>query len=60
MTRANVGSLLVFDPEKLDLTPPQADKLKEASGDAVVGIITERGAGAALCDLCTAPGVRLP
>ena len=40
MTKANAGSLLVFDASKLDLgsasevTPP---------GDAVEGIVTERG-----------------
>ena len=43
MTRANVGSLLVFDPSALGVDPAQADKLKSASQDAVVGIVTERG-----------------
>ena len=41
MTKANVGSLLVFDPEKLKLTD---GPIKDAEGDAVRGIITERGA----------------
>ena len=44
MTRANVGSLLVFDPEKMHVEPSEADKLKSAAQDAVVGIVTERGA----------------
>ena len=39
MTKGNVGSLLVFDPEKITIDEP----VKEASGDAVVGIVTERG-----------------
>ncbi len=39
MTKGNVGSLLVFDPEKITIDQP----IKEASGDAVVGIVTERG-----------------
>ncbi|KAK9906807.1 hypothetical protein WJX75_008399 [Coccomyxa subellipsoidea] len=38
MTKGNVGSLLVFDPEKITIDQP----IKEASGDAVVGIVTER------------------
>ena len=40
MTKGNVGSLLVFDPSKVDLTA----EMTKASGDAVVGLITERGA----------------
>ncbi len=40
MTKGNVGSLLVFDPSKVDLT---AAEMTKASGDAVVGLITERG-----------------
>jgi CBS domain-containing protein len=39
MTKANVGSLLVFDPSKLN---PSQKELKSVSGDAVVGIVTER------------------
>ena len=39
MTKGNVGSLLVFDPSKVDL----AAEMTKASGDAVVGLITERG-----------------
>ena len=39
MTRGNVGSLLVFDPAKITIDQP----MKEAAGDAVVGIVTERG-----------------
>ena len=41
MTKGNVGSLLVFDPAKITLDQP----MKEAAGDAVVGIVTERGEG---------------
>lgn len=41
MARGNVGSLLVFDPSKIDFATD--DKVKSAAGDAVVGIITERG-----------------
>ena len=41
MTKGNVGSLLVFDPSKIQIDQP----IKEASGDAVVGIVTERGEG---------------
>ena len=40
MTKGNVGSLLVFDPSKITMDEP----VKEASGEAVVGIVTERGA----------------
>ena len=47
MTKGNVGSLLVFDPSKLDLSKGTA--LHGASGEAVVGLITERGAP--LCSL---------
>jgi hypothetical protein len=43
MTNGNVGSLLVFDPSKLDLSKG-LDELQNASGEAVVGLITERGA----------------
>ena len=39
MTKGNVGSLLVFDPSKITIDQP----IKEASGEAVVGIVTERG-----------------
>lgn len=39
MTHANVGSLLVFDPAKVDLS---ADNRPNSSSDAVVGIFTER------------------
>lgn len=45
MTRGNVGSLLVFDPSKIDLAPSEASKMRSAHEDAVVGIITERGGG---------------
>jgi hypothetical protein len=41
MTKGNVGSLLVFDPAKITIDAP----MKEAAGDAVVGIVTERGEG---------------
>jgi hypothetical protein len=42
MTKANAGSLLVFDASKLDL-----DSASDVtpSGDAVEGIVTERGVG---------------
>lgn len=40
MAKANVGSLVVFDPSKL--TPDVAGKYHAASTDAVLGIITER------------------
>lgn len=40
MAKGNVGSLLVFDPAKIDFATD--DKVKSAAGDAVVGIITER------------------
>ncbi len=36
-----MGSLLVFDPAKITIDAP----MKEAAGDAVVGIVTERGEG---------------
>ena len=42
MTKANVGSLLVFDASKLDLSSSTDVK---PSGDAVEGIVTERGQG---------------
>lgn len=41
MAKGNVGSLLVFDPEKIDFASD--DKVTSAAGDAVVGIVTERG-----------------
>ncbi len=41
MAKGNVGSLLVFDPAKIDFASD--DKVKSAAGDAVVGIVTERG-----------------
>ena len=41
MAKGNVGSLLVFDPAKIDFA--SNDKVKSAAGDAVVGIVTERG-----------------
>lgn len=40
MTQGNVGSLLVFDPAK---AANRAGGAGAAPGDAVVGIITERG-----------------
>ena len=43
MTKGNVGSLLVFDPSKIDLAPTEASTMKSAHEDAVVGIVTERG-----------------
>ena len=43
MTKCRVGSLLVFDPSKIDLAPSEATTMKSAHEDAVVGIITERG-----------------
>ena len=43
MTRGNVGSLLVFDPSKINLSPAEATSMKAAQEDAVVGIVTERG-----------------
>ncbi|KAK9791632.1 hypothetical protein WJX73_009275 [Symbiochloris irregularis] len=42
MTKGNVGSLLVFDPSKIDLAPQEASTMKSAHEDAVVGIVTER------------------
>ena len=48
MTRGNVGSLLVFDPAKIDLAPTEASTMKSAHEDAVVGIVTERGTFAML------------
>lgn len=44
MTKANVGSLLVFDPSKLRLESGESSDLRSASSEAVVGIVTERGA----------------
>lgn len=41
MAKGNVGSLLVFDPAKIDFGSDE--KVKSAAGDAVVGIVTERG-----------------
>ena len=41
MAKGNVGSLLVFDPEKIDFA--NDEQVKSAAGDAVVGIVTERG-----------------
>ncbi len=41
MTKGNVGSLLVFDPSRLSLGDGE---VKIAAQEAVVGIITERGA----------------
>lgn len=38
-----MGSLLVFDPSKIDLAPQEASTMKSAHEDAVVGIVTERG-----------------
>jgi CBS domain-containing protein len=40
MTKGNVGSLLVFDPEKINID--QHKKMQAADSGAVVGIITER------------------
>lgn len=42
MTKGNVGSLLVFDPSKLQIEGGD-ENLKSASSEAVVGIVTERG-----------------
>jgi hypothetical protein len=45
MTHANVGSLLVFDPSKMHLVRDKnTHQITNASTDAVVGLITERGA----------------
>jgi hypothetical protein len=41
MAKGNVGSLLVFDPSKIDFS--SEEQVKSAAGDAVVGIVTERG-----------------
>lgn len=41
MAKGNVGSLLVFDPAKIDFA--SEEQVKSAAGDAVVGIVTERG-----------------
>lgn len=46
MTKANVGSLLVFDASKLHLNSSDVTP----SGDAVEGIVTERGT--ACCNSC--------
>jgi hypothetical protein len=44
MTHANVGSLLVFDPSKMHLVRDKGtQQITNASTDAVVGLITERG-----------------
>jgi len=40
MTKGKVGSLLVFDPEKISFEDQSA--IKSATSDAVVGIVTER------------------
>ena len=42
MTRGNVGSLLVFDPAKINFSGSESG-LKSAASDAVEGIVTERG-----------------
>ena len=47
MTKGNVGSLLVFDPEKISFEDQSA--IKSATSDAVVGIVTERGGPAHAC-----------
>ena len=44
MTKGKVGSLLVFDPEKISFEDQSA--IKSATSDAVVGIVTERGGSA--------------
>lgn len=41
MTKGKVGSLLVFNPEKISFEDQSA--IKSATSDAVVGIVTERG-----------------
>jgi len=41
MAKGNVGSLLVFDPAKIKFS--SEEQVKSAAGDAVVGIVTERG-----------------
>lgn len=41
MAKGNVGSLLVFDPSKIKFA--SEEQVKSAAGDAVVGIVTERG-----------------
>lgn len=40
MAEENVGSLLVFDPSKLQLGTAE---ITSAASEAVVGLITERG-----------------
>ena len=60
MTKGNVGSLLVFNPEKINID--QQKKMQAADSGAVVGIITERGkaflvATDALLHTCTAHAV---
>ena len=45
MTKAHVGSLLVFDPSKMELTPDgEKPDMEMTKREAVVGIVTERGA----------------
>ncbi len=44
MTKAHVGSLLVFDPSKLEVAEDEKPDVHKTKRDAVVGIITERGA----------------
>ena len=44
MTKAHVGSLLVFDPSKMELTPDEKPDMEKTKREAVVGIVTERGA----------------
>lgn len=55
MAKGNVGSLLVFDPSKIDIASEQ--QVKSAAGDAVVGIVTERGLinKPSPCCTCTHP-----
>lgn len=47
MTKGKVGSLLVFNPEKISFEDQSA--IKSATSDAVVGIVTERGGLARAC-----------
>ena len=43
MTKAHVGSLLVFDPSKMELSEDEKPDMDKTKREAVVGIVTERG-----------------
>ena len=57
MTKGKVGSLLVFDPEKISFEDQSA--IKSATSDAVVGIVTERGGSVHACPY-TSTAVKTP